>query len=52
MIFHDRTTYDEQVVYAFTEFVELAGELAKLHESLISKEGIFKHLVSNLSLET
>jgi NTE family protein len=30
ILFHDRTTYDEQVAYAFTDFVNLARDLAEL----------------------
>lgn len=33
IMFHDRTTYDEQVAYAFTDFVDMAGELAELARS-------------------
>jgi NTE family protein len=30
ILFHDRTTYDEQVAYAFTDFVDLTRELVVL----------------------
>jgi NTE family protein len=33
ILFHDRTTYDEQVAYAFTDFVNMASELAELARS-------------------
>ena len=33
IMFHDRTTYDEQVAYAFTDFVDLAGNLIDLARS-------------------
>jgi NTE family protein len=32
-MFHDRTTYDEQVAYAFTDFVNMTRELAELARS-------------------
>ncbi|AIF83987.1 hypothetical protein NTE_01928 [Candidatus Nitrososphaera evergladensis SR1] len=33
ILFHDRTTYDEQVAYVMTDFVDMAGELAELARS-------------------
>lgn len=30
ILFHDRTTYDEQVAYAFTDFVNMTRDLVKL----------------------
>jgi predicted acylesterase/phospholipase RssA len=33
IMFHDRTTYDEQVAYAFTDFVNMTRELAELARS-------------------
>ena len=33
ILFHDRTTYDEQVAYAFTDFVDMTSELVKLASS-------------------
>jgi predicted acylesterase/phospholipase RssA len=33
IMFHDRTTYDEQVAYAFTDFVNMTCELADLARS-------------------
>lgn len=33
IMFHDRTTYDEQVAYAFTDFVDLADNLVNLARS-------------------
>lgn len=39
ILFHDRTTYDEQVAYAFTDFVNMARDLAELARSnSLSKE--------------
>ena len=39
ILFHDRTTYDEQVAYAFTDFVNMARDLAELARSNgLSKE--------------
>jgi NTE family protein len=33
ILFHDRTTYDEQVAYAFTDFVDMTSELVELASS-------------------
>jgi NTE family protein len=33
ILFHDRTTYDEQLAYTFTDFVDVTGELAELARS-------------------
>jgi hypothetical protein len=33
ILFHDGTTYDEQVAYAFTDFVDMTSELVKLASS-------------------
>jgi NTE family protein len=33
ILFHDRTTYDEQVAYAFTDFVNMTRELVELARS-------------------
>lgn len=33
ILFHDRTTYDEQVAYAFTDFVDMTSELVELARS-------------------
>jgi NTE family protein len=33
ILFHDRTTYDEQVAYAFTDFVNMTHELVELARS-------------------
>ena len=33
ILFHDRTTYDEQVAYAFTDFVDMTRELVELASS-------------------
>ncbi|MGI0045243.1 MAG: hypothetical protein ACRD47_16175, partial [Nitrososphaeraceae archaeon] len=39
ILFHDRTTYDEQVAYAFTDIVNMARDLAELARSNgLSKE--------------
>jgi hypothetical protein len=44
ILFHNRTTYDEQVAYAFTDFVNMTRELVELARS----NGLSKVLKSYL----
>jgi NTE family protein len=47
IFFHDRTTYDEQVAYAFTDFVNMTGDLIELARSNGLSKNVDKILDKN-----